>query len=216
MIVVCPSCQARYKFDEARLGDRPRARTRCAKCGGSIDIENPLAGGSAAPPAAPGPPPAPPSPPSRAEGSGGFRRERSSGFGMDDEPTTERPRPSAGDPAGTLTGRDLHKAGIIELPKDKRFSLAVIQGAATGQIFPITKTRMTIGRTGQDVNLDDPEASRQHAVLEVLGETAILRDLDSTNGTFVDLERIQQQVLGNQMEFRIGSHVLMFIVTDVE
>jgi pSer/pThr/pTyr-binding forkhead associated (FHA) protein len=53
-------------------------------------------------------------------------------------------------------------------------------------------------------------------VLEVLGETAILRDLDSTNGTFIDLERIQQQVLGNQMEFRIGSHVLMFIVTDVE
>ena len=136
------------------------------------------------------------------------RRERSSGFGMDDEPTTERPRPPANDPGGTLTGRDLHKAGIIELPKDKRFSLAVIQGAATGQIFAITKTRTTIGRAGQDVNLDDPEASRQHAVLEVLGETAILRDLDSTNGTFVDLERIQQQVLGNQMEFRIGSHVL--------
>lgn len=214
MIVVCPSCQARYKFDEAKLGDRPRARTRCAKCGGNIDIENPLAGGSAVPPPAPSAPASPPSPPSRATGSGGFRRESSSGFGMD-EPTTERPRPST-DPAGTLTGRDLHKAGIIELPKDKRFSLAVIQGAATGQIFPITRTRTSIGRTGQDVNLDDPEASRQHAVLEVLGETAILRDLDSTNGTFVDLERIQQQVLGNQMEFRIGSHVLMFIVTDVE
>jgi predicted Zn finger-like uncharacterized protein len=211
MIVVCPSCQARYKFDEARLGDRPRARTRCAKCGGNIDIENPQAGASTIPPGpSAGPAPvatAPPPDPSRGEGSGGFRL---------DEPTTQRPRPSVGDPAGTLTGRDLHKAGIIELPKDKRFSLAVIQGAATGQIFPITKTRMSIGRTGQDVNLDDPEASRQHALLEILGETAILRDLDSTNGTFVDLERIQQQVLGNQMEFRIGSHVLMFIVTDVE
>lgn len=212
MIVVCPSCQARYKFDEAKLGDRPRARTRCAKCGGNIDIENPQAGAFTIPPAAPAapaapePPPPPPAP-SRAEGSGGFRL---------DEPTTQRPRPSLADPAGTLTGRDLHKAGIIELPKDKRFSLAVIQGAATGQIFPISKTRTTIGRTGQDVNLDDPEASRQHAVLEVLGETAILRDLDSTNGTFIDLERIQQQVLGNQMEFRIGSHVLMFIITDVE
>jgi len=29
-------------------------------------------------------------------------------------------------------------------------------------------------------------------------------------------DRIEQQVLNNQMEFRIGSHVLMFIVTDVE
>ena len=53
-------------------------------------------------------------------------------------------------------------------------------------------------------------------MLEILGETAILRDLDSTNGTFLDMERIQQQVLTNQMEFRIGTHVLMFIVTDVE
>jgi pSer/pThr/pTyr-binding forkhead associated (FHA) protein len=117
---------------------------------------------------------------------------------------------------GTLTGRDLHRQGILELPKDKRFSLAVIQGGATGQIFQIGKTRTTIGRTDADINIDDPEASRQHAVVEILGETAILRDLGSTNGTFIDIERIDQQILTNQMEFRIGSHVLMFIVTDVE
>jgi predicted Zn finger-like uncharacterized protein len=196
MIVVCPSCQARYKFDEAKLGDRPKARTKCAKCGGSIEIENPQA--STLPPTAT--PMAAPAPAlSHAE------------------PTMQRPRPVLDDSAGTITGRDLHRAGLIDLPKDKRFSLAVIQGAATGQIFPIGKSRTSIGRSGQDVNLDDPEASRQHAVLEILGETAILRDLDSTNGTFLDLERIQGQVvLTNQMEFRIGTHVLMFIVTDVE
>jgi len=208
MIVVCPSCQARYKFDEAKLGDRARARTKCAKCGGNIDIENPQAGAGTLPPTVT-PMAAPVAGRSPGTGSGGFRVDVG-------EPTTQRPRPAIEDPGNTMTGRDLHKAGLIELPKDKRFSLAVIQGAATGQIFAINKTRTSIGRTGQDVNLDDPEASRQHAILEVLGETAILRDLDSTNGTFLDLERIQQQVLSNQMEFRIGSHVLMFIVTDVE
>ena len=31
-----------------------------------------------------------------------------------------------------------------------------------------------------------------------------------------DLERIEQHQLSNQQEFRIGSHVLMFIVTNVE
>jgi predicted Zn finger-like uncharacterized protein len=203
MIVVCPSCQARYKFDEAKLGGRARARTKCAKCGGSIEIENPQVGAGTLPPGA-GPlvPPA----------------ARKTSPALVQEPTMERPRPSLDDSpgTGTITGRDLHKAGLIELPKDKRFSLAVIQGAATGQIYGITKTRTSIGRSGQDVNLEDPEASRQHAVLEILGETAILRDLDSTNGTFLEVERIQQQVLTNQMEFRIGSHVLMFIVTDVE
>jgi len=202
MIVVCPSCQARYKFDEAKLGGRSRARTKCAKCGGSIEIENPQVGASTLPPtAAPAVPPA--------------ARKTAPALPVQ-EPTMQRAKPSLDDPTGTITGRDLHKAGLIELPKDKRFSLACIQGAATGQIYPITKTRTSIGRSGQDVNLDDPEASRQHAVLEILGETAILRDLDSTNGTFLEVERIQQQVLTNQMEFRIGTHVLMFIVTDVE
>ena len=196
MIIVCTSCQARYKFDESKLGDRPKAKTRCAKCGASIEIENPALAAMTLPPgafvpavSAPEPEPVP-------------------------SPAPEPPRRPLGE--GTMTGRDLHRQGMLELPKDKRFSLAVIQGGATGQIFQIGKTRTTIGRTGADINIDDPEASRQHAVVEILGETAILRDLGSTNGTFIDIERIDQQILGNQMEFRIGSHVLMFIVTDVE
>ncbi len=210
MIIVCPSCQARYKFDESKLGNRPRARTKCAKCGGSIDIENPLLAAMTLPPGTMPPPktapasaPAPVTPPPRKA----------------EAPSTD-PTPALGERgeagSGTITGRDLHKMGLVELPKDKRFSLAVIQGAATGQIFPINKTRTTMGRSGADINLDDPEASRQHAMLEVLGDHAILRDLGSTNGTFVDLQRIEQQVLNNHNEFRIGSHVLMFIVTDVE
>ena len=196
MIIICPSCQARYKFDEAKLGDRPRAKTRCAKCGGTIEIENPTHSSMTLPPGALSPSPPTPIAPEREE-------------------TTARRNPMA-DPGSTITGRDLHKMGMLELPKDKRFSLAIIQGAATGQIYTINKTRTTIGRAGQDINLDDPEASRQHAVLEILNDTAILRDLESTNGTFIELERIEQQVLTNQHEFRIGSHVLMFIVTDVE
>jgi predicted Zn finger-like uncharacterized protein len=196
MIIICPSCQARYKFDEAKLGDRPRAKTRCAKCGGTIEIENPQHSSLTLPPGALAPNPPTPIAPVQEE-------------------TSARRNPLA-DPGSTITGRDLHKMGMLELPKDKRFSLAIIQGAATGQIYPINKTRTTIGRAGQDINLDDPEASRQHAVLEILNDTAILRDLESTNGTFIDLERIEQQILTNQHEFRIGSHVLMFIVTDVE
>jgi predicted Zn finger-like uncharacterized protein len=219
MIIVCPSCQARYKFDESKLGNRPRARTKCAKCGGSIDIENPLLAAMTLPPGTMAPPPPAPPEPSPPAASPAHDTAPSA---------TPTPVPSSGRSeahpenvkreagTGTITGRDLHKAGLIELPKDKRFSLAVIQGAATGQIYQNTKTRTTMGRSGADINLDDPEASRQHAMLEVIGDHAIVRDLGSTNGTFVDLERIEQQVLNNHMEFRIGSHVLMFIVTDVE
>jgi len=209
MIITCPSCQSRYKFDEGRLGDRPKVKTRCSKCGGTIEIENPMLGAFTLPPGQPSPAAAPPTVPSAPAPDLETKRNL---------PVVPGPLNRGGQEVGgaTVTGRDLHKMGVIELPRDKRFSLAVIQGAATGQIFPITKTRTTIGRAGADINLDDPEASRQHAALEILGDSAIVRDLGSTNGTFIDIDRVDQRQLSNQMEFRIGSHVLMFIVTDVE
>ncbi len=207
MIIVCPACQSRYRFDESKLGDRARARTRCVKCGGVIEIENPAVGAMTLPPSdvelpPSGPPPAPTPAPE-----------------IDDRTKTHRnlAAMSEGEAGGqTITGQDLHKMGILELPHDKRYSLAVIQGPATGTIFQITKTRTTLGRTGCDVDLNDPECSRQHAVVEIFGERIVLRDLDSTNGTYVEADRIQQVELANQAEFRIGSHVLMLIVTEVD
>jgi predicted Zn finger-like uncharacterized protein len=200
MIVACPSCQSRYKFDESKLGNRPKVKTRCSKCGGTIEIENPLVGSATMPPDEPPPAPAP----APAES---LRTQR----------TPVQPpgaRPEAG--TATIAGGDAQRMGLLQLPKDKRFSLAVIQGVATGQIFLISKTRTLIGRSGADINIDDPEASRQHAAVEIVGDVAILRDLGSTNGTWIELDRIEQHQLNNQQEFRIGSHVLMFIVTDVE
>jgi predicted Zn finger-like uncharacterized protein len=213
MIIVCPSCQARYKFDESRLGDKPKVKTRCTKCGGTIEIENPLLGAMTLPPGnmSPAAEPPPPEPDPEPPPNPVLATQQSL------EAKAASAAAAEGEAGGhTITGKDLHKMGLLELPKDKRFSLAVIQGAATGQIFQIGKTRSIIGRSGADINIDDPEASRQHAALEIIGETAILRDLGSTNGTFIDLDRIEQHVLGNQQEFRIGGHVLMLIVTDVE
>ena len=68
MIIVCPACQARYKFDESKLGERPKAKTRCAKCGATIEIENPLLAAMTLPPGtrAPGPEPAGNAAPNRA------------------------------------------------------------------------------------------------------------------------------------------------------
>jgi predicted Zn finger-like uncharacterized protein len=201
MIVVCPSCQSRYRFDESKLGDRAKAKTRCAKCGGTIEIENPLHGAMTMPP------------PDAARPSSAAAPEALR--------TRETPvQPPSSEPAAvgsaTVTGGDAQRMGLLQLPTDRRFSLAVIQGPATGQIFQISKTRTVIGRSGADVNLDDPEASRQHAAVEIVGDVAVLRDLGSTNGTWIELDRIEQHQLGNQQEFRIGSHVLMFIVTEVE
>jgi predicted Zn finger-like uncharacterized protein len=208
MIIVCPSCQARYKFDESKLGQRPKAKTKCAKCGSAIEIENPMFGAMTLPPT-PEPAAAPPAALTSAPPEESTRKTKTL------DPTL-RGGVTSGGGAVVSTSTDGMDSRHLELSAGKRYSLAVLQGAATGQIFPLNKPRIILGRAGADINLDDAEASRQHAAVEILGDHAILRDLGSTNGTFVELQRIQQQVLTNQGEFRIGSHVLMFIVTDIE
>jgi predicted component of type VI protein secretion system len=48
---------------------------------------------------------------------------------------------------------------------------------------------MTIGRDGCDVELNDPDVSRRHAVVRQIDDGLAIEDLDSTNGTFVNEQR---------------------------
>jgi predicted Zn finger-like uncharacterized protein len=190
--VACPTCQTKYRFDESQLGGKPRVTAKCKKCGGSIEI-----GAAEAEPAAQ----------ALSESASG-PRERN---------TTARVRRLRSDESiaeETITGQRV--AEVLDLPQDKKYSLAVLQGKASGQIFQIQRVKTVLGRADCDIVLDDPEASRQHATLEILGSRVVVTDLGSTNGTFVGGERIQNVELENHNEFRIGEHVLMLIVTDRE
>jgi predicted Zn finger-like uncharacterized protein len=103
---------------------------------------------------------------------------------------------------------------LAPLPKNVRFSLAVIAGSQAGTVFPITKPRLYLGRgTNMDIQIKDSEVSRRHAMLEFRGEEGTLVDLGATNGTFVSGERIERAEVGNQSEFTLGSTTLMLIVT---
>ncbi|NLO78863.1 MAG: FHA domain-containing protein [Xanthomonadaceae bacterium] len=75
--------------------------------------------------------------------------------------------------------------------------------------FPLDKERLTIGRgPGNDIELDDLSVSIRHAVIERIGdpETAEyhIRDLESTNGTYVNEEPISCRRLHNRDIIRIG------------
>jgi hypothetical protein len=96
------------------------------------------------------------------------------------------------------------------LDGDKVISLVVIDGPLKGQVFPVTKPRVLLGRTEADIVLDDSEISRKHCAIEMHGASAVLADLGSTNGTFVDDEKIETHQLQHMSEFRLGSTVVMF------
>jgi hypothetical protein len=98
------------------------------------------------------------------------------------------------------------------LPANKTISLSVIAGPAKGQAMALERPVVILGRTGADFTIGDPNISRQHCAVEVKGDTVRLRDLDSTNGTFIDLERVRAAELRHLSEFRLGSTVVLVIV----
>ncbi len=49
---------------------------------------------------------------------------------------------------------------------------------------------VTIGRAECDVDLNDPDVSRRHAVVRRVDEGLAIEDLGSTNGTFVNDRRV--------------------------
>lgn len=100
--------------------------------------------------------------------------------------------------------------------KGKRFSLAILSGPLSGQVIKINKTPFVIGRANGDLIIPDPEVSRTHCQIEITEEKIILRDLNSTNGTFINEERVIEGNLEDKSEFRIGKTSLMFIITSEE
>ncbi|HMQ33520.1 MAG TPA: winged helix-turn-helix domain-containing protein [Chloroflexaceae bacterium] len=71
---------------------------------------------------------------------------------------------------------------------------------------------ITIGRDGaNDIVIDHPLASRRHARLERTDEGYAVRDLESTNGTFVNQERVEDLChLHNQDQIIIADTVIVF------
>lgn len=101
----------------------------------------------------------------------------------------------------------------LALPEGKSISLAIIAGPSKGQVYPVTKPRVVLGRSDADVEVNDPEVSRWHCAVEVKGEVVRLRDLDSTNGTYFNEERVRAAELKHLSEFRIGSTVILLTIT---
>ncbi len=95
-----------------------------------------------------------------------------------------------------------------DLPANTVFVLTVTGGPQKGHSVTLRKSRTVIGRKGSDFPLIDPEISRQHCLVEVRDGFVNLKDLDSTNGTFFEEERVRAAVLQDGAEFRVGSSTI--------
>jgi len=96
----------------------------------------------------------------------------------------------------------------LRLPAKTKVVLTIVSGPSKGASHTLTKPRVVLGRKGADIALNDPEISRRHCLLEVRDTHINLKDLDSTNGTFFEEERVRAAMLQDGTEFRIGGSVV--------
>ncbi len=196
MIIECTSCQARYQYDEDRFERKPAKKIKCAKCGTVFEIHNPAFA----------PKPASSLAESTGESTALRRDETRTRASEMPETTAEAPLPE-------------HDTGpkpiVTQLPPGRRISIAILAGPDAGSMFRVEKPRTTIGRSGADLTINDTEASRQHAAIEVREDSITVEDLKSTNGTTINGEKLTQSAeLQDKSEFQIGSTTLMLIVTE--
>ena len=97
----------------------------------------------------------------------------------------------------------------------RRARLACVNGLETGNSWLMEREVIHIGslKTG-DVVLTDTTVSRRHAEIIRTREGVILRDLGSTNGTFVGPVRVKEVFLAPDTHFRVGRTELVFTPID--
>ncbi len=84
-----------------------------------------------------------------------------------------------------------------------KFRDNIITEATLGQ------TAITVGRdSGNDIQIDNPAVSSIHARIWQEGETIYIEDAESTNGTYVNGEKIIKVALNENDEVLIGKHHL--------
>src|SRR3954464_2707928 len=89
--------------------------------------------------------------------------------------------------------------------------LRITSGADAGKTVEVQGNEFTIGReAGADLVLADGKASRPPAPRRVLpGGRATLYDLGSSNGTYVNGQRVQSVLLQGGEQIQIGDTVLV-------
>jgi hypothetical protein len=118
---------------------------------------------------------------------------------------------SAGAP--WLAGKTGEEASSLRLPLGKAIALSVISGPARGLVYSVEKPRIVVGRADADIVINDKEISRWHCAIEIKGDIIRLRDLESTNGTYLGDERVRVAELKHLSEFRIGTSMVLVSVT---
>jgi two-component system cell cycle response regulator len=88
--------------------------------------------------------------------------------------------------------------------------LVVMAGSNVGEMYKLEKDRVILGRGDKvDLRLLDDGISREHASLSRDGAQFVLKDLDSTNGTYCNGQRVSRHILAEGDKILLGSTTIL-------
>ena len=88
------------------------------------------------------------------------------------------------------------RAELKKRSERDRAYLIVLAGADVGKMFKLGEGETTLGRSNRaDVRIDDDSISRLHAKVFLNGQDIQIEDLGSSNGTLVNGEKVERNVL---------------------
>jgi pilus assembly protein CpaF len=92
-----------------------------------------------------------------------------------------------------------------------QFQLVIRSGPNTGTIYPLDAPEIIIGRDASNViAINDAEVSRKHAKLSLQNSAYVILDLGSTNGTFINGQRISgSQILKPGDTVTLGENIVL-------
>ncbi|MDT8395236.1 MAG: FHA domain-containing protein [bacterium] len=184
MKLTCPTCNTSYRIADEKIPPSG-ARANCPNCGQVILI-----------------------PPRGSSPGASVPLARSSGadFGQ-----TIAYDYSEVDQSGSEVSALLEEVSGTD-PFIRGENEALFRDVQTGEEFLLTAPRVTVGRTGNDINLNDPEVSRRHCHVRVFGDRFVIEDLGSTNGTFYQGKRVMTVKLGTGDRFTVGNTTLETVI----
>ncbi len=98
----------------------------------------------------------------------------------------------------------------------KHYAMRFISGKYQGGEFPLAaNSEIVVGRSSDlDMVLVEDMVSRRHAKIAVNGDQVTIQDLGSTNGTFVNGERVKRAVLNDGDRVLIGTSIIKLVTSE--
>lgn len=97
------------------------------------------------------------------------------------------------------------------------YRLVMRSGPNVGQVYPLEKNELSIGRDlSNDIIVNDPEVSRRHLRMFLQGNQYGVEDMGSTNGTFVNSQRLAGPYVLHPGEFLTLGERINFVYEVVD